>query len=45
MTPKFSKGKMSVSASATASTLENYNLETLHVPKKRRMGGVPHKSP
>ena len=25
--------------------MENYHLYTLHDPKKRRMGDVPHKSP
>jgi hypothetical protein len=34
-----------VSASAGASPIENYHLDTLHVPKKMRMGDVPHKSP
>jgi hypothetical protein len=41
--PESSDGEMS--ASAAASPIENYHLDTLHVPKKRRMGGVPHKSP
>ena len=41
--PKSSDGEMSVSAAA--SPIKNYYLNTLHVPKKRRMGGVPHKSP
>ncbi len=41
--PKSSNGEMS--ASAAASPVENYHLDTFHVPKKRRMGGVPHKSP
>ncbi len=41
--PKSSDGEMS--ASAAALRIENYHLDTLHVPKKRRMGGVPHKSP
>ena len=31
--------------SAAALPIKNYHLDTLHVPKKRRMGGVPHKSP
>jgi hypothetical protein len=43
MSPKFSEGE--VSGSAAASPLKNYHLKTLHVPKKRRMGDVPHKSP
>ena len=30
---------------AAALPIENYHLDALHVPKKRRMGGVPHKSP
>jgi hypothetical protein len=34
-----------MSTSAAASPIKNYHLDTLHVPKKRRMGGVPHKSP
>ena len=34
-----------MSASAAASPIENYHLDTLNVPKKRRIGGVPHKSP
>ena len=41
--PESNDGEMS--ASAAASPIENYHLDTLHVPKKRRMGGVPHKSP
>ena len=34
-----------MTASAAASPIKNHHLDTLHVPKKRRMGGVPHKSP
>ncbi len=34
-----------MSAGAAASPIKNYHLDTLHIPKKRRMGGVPHKSP
>ncbi len=41
--PKFSDGELS--ESAVASPIKNYHLNTLHVPKKRRMGDVPHKSP
>jgi hypothetical protein len=41
--PEYSDGE--VSASAGASPIENYHLDTLHVPKKRRMRDVPHKSP
>ena len=41
--PEFSNGKLS--ASAADSPIENYHLDTLHVPKKRRMGDGPHKSP
>ena len=41
--PEYSDGE--VSASAGASPIENYHLDTLHVPKKMRMGDVPHKSP
>ena len=41
--PEFSDGELS--ASAAASPIKNYHLETFHVPKKRRMGDVPHKSP
>jgi hypothetical protein len=41
--PEYSDGE--VSASAGASPIENYHLDSLHVPKKRRMGDVPHKSP
>jgi len=41
--PEYSDGE--VSASVGASPIENYHLDTLHVPKKRRMGYVPHKSP
>jgi hypothetical protein len=41
--PESRNGEMS--ASATASPIKNYHIDTLHVLKKRRMGGVPHKSP
>jgi hypothetical protein len=41
--PEYSDGE--VSAGAAASPIENYHLNALHIPKKRRMGGVPHKSP
>jgi hypothetical protein len=41
--PESSDGEMS--ASAAALPIKNYHLDTLHLPKKRRMGGVPHKSP
>ena len=41
--PKFSNGELS--ASVAALPIKNYHLDTLHVPKKRRMGDVPHKSP
>jgi hypothetical protein len=34
-----------VSTGAAASPIENYYLDAFHTPKKRRMGGVPHKSP
>ncbi len=41
--PEYSDGE--VSAGAAASPIENYHIDALHIPKKRRMGGVPHKSP
>jgi hypothetical protein len=41
--PKYSDEEMRVSTAA--SPIKNYHLNTLHIPKKRRMGGVPHKSP
>ncbi len=41
--PEFSNGELS--ARATALPIENYYLDTLHVPKKRRMGDLPHESP
>jgi len=41
--PEYSYGE--VSASAKASPIENCHLDTLCVPKKKRMGDVPHKSP
>ena len=45
MSPEFSKGKMSASASTAVSPLKNFHLKALHAPKKRRMGDVPHKYP
>jgi hypothetical protein len=44
-TPGPSDDEGEVSASAGASPIENYHLDTIRVPKKRRMGDVPHKSP
>ena len=45
-TPQSSKSNNGeMSASAAALPIENYHLDTLHVPKRRRMRGVPHKSP
>ncbi len=41
--PEYSNGE--VSAGAAALPIENYHLDALHIPKKRGMGGVPHKSP
>jgi len=43
-TPEPSDGEGEVSASAGASPIKNYHLDTVRVPKKRRMGDVPHKS-
>ena len=44
-TPQPSDDEGEVSASAEASPIENYHLDTVRIPKKRRMGDVPHKSP
>ncbi len=41
--PESSDGEMSTSVAALP--IKNYHLDTLHVPKKRRMGSVSHKSP
>ena len=41
--PEYSDGE--VSAGAGASPIENYHLDDFHIPKKRRMDDVPHKSP
>ena len=41
--PEYSDGE--VSAGAGALPIENYHLDALHIPKKRRIGDVPHKSP
>jgi len=41
-TPEPSDDEGEVSSSAGASPIENYHLDTLHVPKKRRMGDVSH---
>ncbi len=41
--PEYSNGEVSVGAAALP--IENYHLNALHVPKKRRMRGVLHKSP
>jgi hypothetical protein len=44
-TPEPSDDEGEVSANAGALPIENYHLNTVRVPKKRRMGDVPHKSP
>jgi ABC-type lipopolysaccharide export system ATPase subunit len=31
--------------SEASRTHENYHLDSFHIPKKRRSGNVPHKSP
>jgi hypothetical protein len=43
--PALSNGELSVNESSKNCTLENYHLDSFHIPKKRKVGNVGHKSP
>jgi hypothetical protein len=42
--PPLSNGKLSANKSGGNRTPENYHLESFHIPKKRKVGNVGHKS-
>jgi hypothetical protein len=43
--PALSDGKLRSNESGENCTLENYHLDSFHIPKKRKVGNVGHKSP
>ncbi len=43
--PALSDGDLSVNESGRNCSLENYHLDSFHIPKKRQVGNVGHKSP
>ncbi len=45
MSPTPSKDELSANKSGDNCTLENYHLDSFHIPKKRKVGDVGHKSP
>jgi hypothetical protein len=43
--PALSNGELSANKGIGNCTLENYHLDSFHIPKKRKVGNVGHKSP
>ncbi len=43
--PALSDGKLSANRSSGSCTPENYHLDSFHIPKKKKVGKVVHKSP
>ncbi len=43
--PTLSNGKLKANKSGGYCTPENYHLDSFHIPKKRKVGNVGHKSP
>jgi hypothetical protein len=43
--PALRDGNLSANKSGRNFTPENYNLDSFHIPKKRKVGNVGHKSP
>ncbi len=45
MSPALSDGDLSANKSSGNCTLENYHLDSFHIPQKRKVGNVGHKFP